>query len=120
MANDRELIASTPDPPYTAVIFRSIRTGDSDGYGAAADAMERLAAEQPGYLGFESSGDRRTSITLSYWETADHARAWKAVTEHAVAQREGIDRWYADYSVRIATVERAYRHPRPTNHQEQS
>lgn len=120
MPDDRELIAPTPDPPYTAVIFRSIRTEDTDGYAATAETMERLAEQQSGYLGIETSADRRTAITVSYWETADHARAWKAVAEHVGAQREGIDRWYTDYSVRIATVEREYRHPRPTDYREQS
>lgn len=115
-----ELLASTPDPPYTAVIFRSIRTDDTSGYATTAEAMERSARQQPGYLGIETSADRRTAITVSYWQTADHARAWKAVAEHIAAQREGIDRWYADYSVRIATVEREYRHPHPRKSKEQT
>ena len=113
MASHREQPAATPPPPYTAVIFRSIRTDDRDGYAETADSMEALAAEQPGYLGIESAADGNTSITVSYWENADRARAWKSVSAHAVAQRTGIDRWYADYSVRIATVEREYRHPNP-------
>lgn len=119
MTRDRELLASTPDPPYTAVIFRSVRTDDSEGYAAMADAMERLAARQRGYLGIETSADRRTAITVSYWQTAEDARAWKQVSEHASAQQLGIDRWYADYSVRVATVEREYRHPRPEHTEEQ-
>lgn len=113
MTEHRELLAATPPPPYTAVIFRSVRTGDDEGYRETADAMEALAAEQPGYLGFESCADRGTAISISYWEHPDHARAWKSVSAHAAAQRSGIDRWYADYSVRIATVEREYRHPNP-------
>lgn len=114
MASDPELLAPTPEPPYTAVIFRSVRTDDLDGYGSMADEMESLAARQPGYLGVETSTDHRTSITVSYWRTAGDAAAWKRVAEHATAQTLGIDRWYADYSVRVATVEREYRHPRPT------
>ncbi len=111
MANEN-LLASTPEPPYTAVIFRTVRSGDTGGYAAMAESMERLAAGQPGYLGIESSADQQTGITVSYWSSHDDARAWKTVAEHLAAQREGIDRWYADYAVRIATVEREYRHPR--------
>src|SRR3954453_19870706 len=49
-------IAATPSPPYVAVIFTSVRTdGDDDGYAAMAAAMERLAREQPGYLGIETA-----------------------------------------------------------------
>ena len=47
------MIARTPPPPYWAVIFTNLRTEVDDGYGAMADAMMALAAEQPGYLGVE-------------------------------------------------------------------
>ena len=44
-------IATTPDPPYVAVIFTSLRTPGDRGYAETAVAMEELAARQPGYLG---------------------------------------------------------------------
>lgn len=101
-------IASTPDPPYTAVIFTSVRTSDDDaGYAETARRMEALASEQPGYLGIESARDQ-IGITVSYWRTVANARAWKAVAEHRLAQRTGRERWYREYTVRIATVERDY------------
>lgn len=37
--------SQTPEPPYYAVIFTSIRTQGDNGYGEMADAMERLAAK---------------------------------------------------------------------------
>lgn len=104
-----DLIAATPEPPYTAVIFRSVRADDTDGYVEVAAEMERLAAQQPGYLGIESSADRRTGLTVSYWASDHDARAWKAVGAHVVAQRLGAERWYANYVVRVATVHRDYR-----------
>ena len=102
-------IASTPPPPYTAVIFRSIRSADAAGYEATAAAMEALAAEQPGYLGIESSSDGTTGLTVSYWVDANAAAAWKRVGGHLAAQRLGTERWYSDYIVRVATVDRDYR-----------
>lgn len=100
--------AATPHPPYTAVIFTSLRTDTDDaGYAATADEMERLAAQQPGYLGIESARSG-LGITVSYWATAEHARAWKAVAEHRVAQQRGREQWYRTYRVRVATVEREY------------
>jgi heme-degrading monooxygenase HmoA len=100
--------AATPEPPYTAVIFTSVRTdADADGYAATADAMEQLAAQQPGYLGVESARSE-LGITVSYWATGQDARAWKAVAEHRLAQQLGRERWYRSYRVRIATVEREY------------
>lgn len=100
-------IARTPEPPYTAVIFTSVRTAADDGYATMSRRMEELAAEQPGYLGHESAREE-VGITVSYWTDDAAARAWKAVAEHVIAQERGRTRWYADYQVRVARVERSY------------
>lgn len=100
-------IAETPEPPYTAVIFTSLRTEGDHGYAATAAAMDTLAAAQPGYLGIESAREG-VGITVSYWRDDDAARAWKQVAAHLVAQRRGREIWYRDYRVRVATVRRDY------------
>ncbi|GAA4941482.1 antibiotic biosynthesis monooxygenase family protein [Actinoplanes utahensis] len=100
-------IAATPEPPYVAVIFTSLRTEGDQGYAAMAAAMERLAERQPGYLGIESAREE-TGITVSYWVDQAAARAWKDVAAHLVAQQRGREIWYRDYRVRVATVERDY------------
>ena len=105
-------IARTPDPPYVAVIFTSLRTPGDDGYEAVATRMEELAASQPGYLGIESAREG-VGITVSYWATEDDARGWKRVAEHLAAQRAGRERWYEEYTVRIAHVTRDYRFSLP-------
>jgi heme-degrading monooxygenase HmoA len=105
------VFAATPDPPYTAVIFTSVRApADDAAYNATAARMEELAAEQSGYLGIESARDpgTRHGITVSYWATEGDARAWKLVAEHLQAQRAGREGWYEAYRVRVATVTRAY------------
>lgn len=102
-------IADLPEPPYTAVIFSSLRTDGDHGYAVMGARMQELAREQPGYLGYESAReDSGFGITVSYWVDDDAARAWKQVHEHTVAQQRGRDAWYADYQVRVARVERAY------------
>jgi heme-degrading monooxygenase HmoA len=108
------MVAGTPEPPYTAVIFSSWRTAvDDDPYRLMAERMEELAASQPGYLGIESARDpqSRFGITVSYWAAETDAQAWKRVVEHVEAQRLGATRWYERYQVRIATVGRAYGRP---------
>ncbi|NUR06689.1 MAG: antibiotic biosynthesis monooxygenase [Nocardioidaceae bacterium] len=101
------MIARTPEPPYVAVVFTSLRTEGDRGYAAMSRRMEELAATQPGYLGLESARDG-LGITVSYWADEDAARAWKQVAEHLVAQQRGRDAWYADYKVRVAVVHRDY------------
>jgi heme-degrading monooxygenase HmoA len=102
-----DAIAVTPDPPYTAVIFTSLRTPTDEGYDETAAAMDELARRQPGFLGVESARSG-VGITVSYWRDEEAARAWKQVAEHLVAQRRGREVWYADYRVRVATVRRDY------------
>jgi len=102
------LLARTPEPPYTAVIFSSTRTDGDHGYAAMAAEMERLAAQQPGYLGIEAARDEHIAVTVSYWRDEAAARDWKHVAAHVVAQRRGREHWYTDYRVRIATVHRQY------------
>jgi heme-degrading monooxygenase HmoA len=106
-------IARTPEPPYVAVVFTSLRTEGDNGYAAMSARMDRLAAEQPGYLGLESvrGPDGVAGITVSYWADEDAARAWKQVAEHLVAQTRGQSAWYSDYRVRVSTVTRDYGPP---------
>jgi heme-degrading monooxygenase HmoA len=105
-------LARTPEPPYYAVIFTSLRTEVDRGYGAMAEKMVALAARQPGYLGLESTrGPDGLGITISYWRDEASIAAWKRDTEHQQAQRGGQQAWYVDYAVRVAKVERAYGKP---------
>ena len=102
-------IAATPEPPYYAVIFTSRRTEGDRGYSRMADRMVQLAKTMPGYLGMESVRDRAgVGITVSYWANEYDIRRWKQQAEHLQAQQAGRMRWYEDFAVRVAKVERAY------------
>jgi heme-degrading monooxygenase HmoA len=106
-------VATTPAPPYYAVIFTSTRTAVDDGYGDTAARMIELAAQQPGFLGVESArGADGLGITVSYWASLEAIAAWKANAEHRVAQTSGHRKWYARFETRVAKVERAYGGPR--------
>lgn len=106
------MIAQTPQPPYYAVIFTSVRTHVTDGYGDMAARMVELAHQQPGFLGVESARDDRevgtVGITVSYWESLEAIRHWKQHAEHQIAQQTGRERWYETYVTRICKVERDY------------
>lgn len=99
-------IASTPQPPYYAVIFTSIRRDDDPGYAVAAQRMLKLAAEQPGFLGFESAR-QEIGISVSYWASTEAIRAWKEHAEHRAVQLQALT-WYQAFRVRVCKVEREY------------
>lgn len=103
-------LSTTPEPPYYAVIFASLRTKqDDEGYAAAAARMAQLASEQPGYLGVDSVRDATgVGITVSYWSSEDAIAAWRRHAEHTLSREQGRKSWYAEYQLRVARVERAY------------
>lgn len=101
--------ARTPEPPYYAVIFSSLRTAGDNGYSEMATRMLELAAAQPGFLGAESARDADGfGISVSYWASEADIVAWKQQAEHRNAQERGKSEWYAGYELRVARVERAY------------
>jgi len=108
MTSAQNPVARTPEPPYVAVVFTSVRSDVDQGYAAMSRRMEELACCQPGYLGLESARDEGCGITVSYWVDEATAAAWKQVAEHLVAQERGRSTWYDDYRVRVATVTRDY------------
>lgn len=100
-------LSKTPSPPYYAVIFSSIRTTLNDGYDTTANRMLELASQQPGFLGADSARED-IGITVSYWKDLASIQNWKNQTEHVQAQKNGQERWYAEYNIKIAKVERSY------------
>ena len=101
--------AKTLAPPYYAVLFSAQRTAGDKGYSKMAEHMNELAKHQPGFLGIESAENiDGFEITVSYWDSEESIRAWKADVEHQLAQKQGRKLWYEHYEIRIAKVERAY------------
>lgn len=100
-----------PQPPYYAVIFPNQRTDhDAGGYASMARRMVELAQTQPGFLGLDSARDADGfGITVSYWQSLEAISAWRDHPEHQQAQSMGRAKWYAEFDVHIAKVERVYR-----------
>ena len=97
-------------PGSIAVVFCAQRTEqDNAGYDAAASAMGKLAAQQDGYLGMDSSrSEDGLGITVSYWQDDDAAKAWRDNPEHAAIRDQGRAKWYESYSLHVVRVERSY------------
>lgn len=100
------MFATTPQPPYFAVIFTSQLSERAEGYHELAEKMLELAAAQPGFLGVESVRDPTgVGITVSYWRSRAEIAAWKQHSEHQLAQERGRTEFYSDFRLRIAVVE---------------
>ena len=98
-------IVTTPEPPYYAVIFTSLRTENDNGYAEMAEKMVALAKSQPGFLGIESAREE-IGITVSYWKDMASIAGWKQNSEHLFAQQKGRNLWYRAFTIRICRVER--------------
>ena len=100
-------IAITPEPPYYAVTFTSFLKGnDLEGYYKTAERMLELASQQPGFLGYETArGESGLGITISYWESREAVKNWKANMEHREVQGRGFKEWYQKFTTRICRVE---------------
>ncbi len=101
------MIATTPKPPYYAVIFSSLKSADDKGYSEMANFMVELASKQDGFLGIESAR-QELGITVSYWKDLVSIKNWKANSDHLIAQKFGREKWYQAYKTRICIVERDY------------
>ena len=101
----------TTRPPGTiAIIFVAQRSLDDDtGYQAAAQEMDALAAEQPGYIGIDSvRGADGLGITVSYWADDAAAKNWRDHPRHAAIRDQGRGIWYTHYDLHVAEVARSY------------
>jgi heme-degrading monooxygenase HmoA len=101
------MIANTPQPPYYAVIFTSIRTEGDNGYSGMSEKMLELARQQEGFLGVESAREE-IGITVSYWRDLDSIKKWKENTDHTFAREKGRKEWYQSFKIRISKVDRDY------------
>ncbi len=101
------MLATTPSPPYYAVIFTSTMSDNKLGYSDMANKLIELAYEQDGFLGIDSAREE-LGITVSYWRDLESIKKWKNNSVHKTAIQLGKDSWYHNFSVRIAKVERDY------------
>lgn len=99
-------LASTPQPPYYAVIFTSVRTEGDNGYSEMAAQMLELASRQPGFLGFETAR-QEIGISVSYWDSLEAIAAWKDNWSHRQAQARA-KAWYKYFRVRVCRVDQEH------------
>ena len=97
-------IATTPTPPYYAVIFTTIQSDERDGYDEMSERMLDLAQKEKGFLGIESARGE-IGLSVTYWASLEDIARWKNHAEHKIAQAKGFEMWYKAFATRVAKVE---------------
>jgi heme-degrading monooxygenase HmoA len=90
------------------VIFRAQTRQMDAQYATAAARLRELALGQFGCIEFVAVTEGTQEIALSYWRSEADILAWKVHAEHELAQQMGRERWYEDYTVQVAHIEREY------------
>ena len=104
-------------PGQVITVFRSrLRPDGAAGYAEHAERISELARSMPGHVEHKlfvaEDGERVTLVTFA--DQASHD-AWRTHPEHRAAQRAGRDGYYSEYSIAVATVERAGAWARPAD-----
>lgn len=90
------------------VIFRATIKQLDEQYLQMAARMRELALTQFGCIEFNAVSEGQQEVALSYWPDEQSIMSWREHPEHKIAQQLGKLRWYQDYSVQVAKVERHY------------
>ena len=95
------------------VIFKTVLNLDNlENYSTYAAQMTALVKKQEGYLGHLSfRNEDGLGLTLSYWENEKAIAHWKAHAVHQKAQQKGKEKFYINYTLEIAQINRSYSFP---------
>jgi len=73
------------------------------------DSLWEDAQKLDGFIGAESlRNNEGFGITVLYFKNMETIKEWSQYQKHLRAKKLGKAKWYADYRVRIAKVEREY------------
>jgi len=82
-----------------------------DRYFELAAQLRESLVKQPGFIQverFQSLINEGKILSLSSWESEEAIAGWRAHAEHMVVQKEGKDRIFDSYRLRVAQVIRDY------------
>ena len=90
------------------MIFKAKINRLDNKYQQAVTQLRARALQEFNCTKFESIGDSKHEIALSYWNNLNDIQAWHSDTEHKIAQQLGKEQWYKSFSVEICEVIRNY------------
>jgi heme-degrading monooxygenase HmoA len=91
-----------------AVIFKAEIKELDEAYAVTARRMRELAINEYGCKEFAFCCEGNLEIAISYWESKEQIKAWRADPDHQKAQSLGKTRWYKKYQVQVVEILREY------------
>ena len=87
-----ESLAENLTPPYYTAVLNEIKGDLKDAeHVAPTDEMVTIATRQPGFLGLETTRDKKGEIIMvSYWRDVDAIEGWINVGEININHRFGV------------------------------
>ena len=82
-----------------------------DRYFELAAKLKRLLVQQPGFISverFESLMEEGKLLSLSFWESEQAIVNWRSQLDHIEAQKEGKEKLFERYRIRVVKIERDY------------
>lgn len=93
-----------------AVIIKAKAGNLDEEYQSYIERMKSLAFEEYGCKEFFSLMNGDSRVAISYWDSLEQIKSWKANTEHLIAQEKAKEKWYRSYRVEVVQVLREYSH----------
>ena len=94
------------------IIFEVIpHASQKDRYFELAAQLRETLVKQPGFLQierFQSLVDEGKILSLSSWESEEAIAAWRHQADHMLAQKEGKEKTFDSYRLRVVQVVREY------------
>ena len=82
-----------------------------DRYFELASQLKTLLVQQPGFISverFESLVERGKLLSLSFWESEQAIVNWRSQLDHIEVQKEGKEKLFERYRIRVVKIERDY------------
>ena len=91
---------------HVVTVFRNrLRSEGIAEYRDTSARMTELARAMPGYVDAKTfTADDGERVTVVTFADAESHRAWRDHPEHREAQRAGVDRFYDEYSIQVASL----------------
>jgi len=91
-----------------AVIFKAKEKQLDSEYSKMAQKMRELAFSKYNCKDFVAVSKDGLEIAISYWESLEDIKRFKADSQHLVAQELGQSKWYDGYKIEIVEILREY------------